>query len=181
MAASSPGAAARSNAAATVPAVPELPPVVLTAEPYDSPDAHALVEAMWRDLAGRYGAAPEEGDDWRGEVVPADVVPPAGTFLVARIDGVPVGCGGVRRLDATTGEVKRMYTAPEGRRRGVGRTVLAELERWARDAGLTELRLETGVPQPEAIALYEGAGYRRIAGYGHYRGAPGNVCFAKEL
>jgi len=79
------------------------------------------------------------------------------------------------------GEIKRMYVAPSARRRGVGRALLAGLEEAARDLGWTVLRLETGLRQPEAIALYEESGYRRIPDFGHWAGDPLTVSFEKAL
>ena len=65
-----------------------------------------------------------------------------GTFLVARDDGRAIACGAVRILDATTGEIKRMYVEPDQRGRGVGRAVLARLEAAARQLGARRLVLE---------------------------------------
>jgi putative acetyltransferase len=112
---------------------------------------------------------------------PADLEPPRRTFRLAVVDGEPVGWGGVRVLEPGVGEIKRMYVAPAARRRGVGRALLAGLEGAARDLGCTALRLETGLHQPEAIALYEQEGYRRIPDYGHWAGEPLTVCFEKPL
>jgi GNAT superfamily N-acetyltransferase len=92
-----------------------------------------------------------------------------------------VGCGALKRLDATTGEIKRMYTAPTGRRRGVARALLARLEDEARALGYVALQLETGGPQHEAVAMYESGGWTRIPGYGRYAGDPRTICFRKEL
>ena len=94
---------------------------------------------------------------------------------------VAVGCGGIRRYDEHTGEIKRMYVKPELRRRGISRVVLEELEARARAIGYTELVLETGTRQPEAIALYESADYESIEPYGFYKDAPSSRCYAKSL
>jgi hypothetical protein len=74
-----------------------------------------------------------------------------------------------------------MWTAPDARRRGHGARVLAWLEQAATERGYASLRLETGTEQPEAVALYQRAGYRRIAPYGPYRGDPRTICFEKLL
>jgi GNAT superfamily N-acetyltransferase len=79
------------------------------------------------------------------------------------------------------GEVKRMYVVPTARRRGVSRRLLTGLEARAADLGYERLLLETGTPQPEAIALYESAGWDRIAPYGHWKDSPSSVCFGKDL
>ena len=93
--------------------------------------------------------------------------------LVARDDeGTALGCGALRVLADGVAEVKRMYVVPTARGRGVARAVLTGLEDAARDRGWTTLRLETGQRQPEAVALYTQAGYRPIAAFGSYVGAP---------
>ena len=102
-------------------------------------------------------------------------------FLVAWVDDEPVGCGGIRAHDADIGEIKRMYVKPAARHAGIARTVLSELESRARDLGYARLRLETGIRQPEAIALYESFGYAPIEPYGLYRDEPMSRCFEKRL
>ena len=79
------------------------------------------------------------------------------------------------------GEVKRMYVEPGVRERGYSRRMLAALEDAARRVGYVALRLETGNRQPEAIGLYELAGYRRIEPFGIYVGSLCSVCFEKRL
>ncbi|HYE96206.1 MAG TPA: GNAT family N-acetyltransferase [Rubricoccaceae bacterium] len=104
-----------------------------------------------------------------------------GVFLVARLDGMPVGCGGVRWLDAEMAEVKRMYVAPEARGRGVAQAILAALEAAARARGLRVLRLETGTRLYAAQRLYEAAGFARIPCFGEYEGEPFSLCYEKRL
>jgi GNAT superfamily N-acetyltransferase len=91
-----------------------------------------------------------------------------------RNDVHPWGC----RLAA---EVKRMYVAATGRRRGFARAVLARLESTARDAGADVMVLETGTAQPEAIALYTTQGYQPIEKFGHYAWSPQSRSFGKRL
>jgi ribosomal protein S18 acetylase RimI-like enzyme len=74
-----------------------------------------------------------------------------------------------------------MFVRVEHRRRGHGRRMLTALEDWARDRGYRQVVLETGLAQPEAIALYRSAGYREIAGFGHYRDSPQSRSFARDL
>jgi len=78
-------------------------------------------------------------------------------------------------------EVKRMYVRPAGRGRGLGRALLAALEREAAALGAVSVVLETGPLQTEAIALYESAGYRRIPCFGVYAGAPQSLCYGRTL
>ena len=158
-------------------------------EPYDAPAPVALVADLATEIEIRYaddvpeeGDGPEEAAAWA--VRPEQVTPPVGVFLVARIEGEPVGCGALRpALDGTAGlaEVKRMYTRPEARRRGVSRAILARLEDAARAFGYHRIQLETGTRQPEAMTLYQAAGYHRIAPYGEFRDDPLSVCYAKDL
>lgn len=163
--------------------------IVVAPEPYDSPVAQRFVAALEADMVDRYevdvtapGYEGEESHHWM--VQAEQVTPPAGVFLVARVDGVPVGSGAVRALPdgpPGVGEVKRMYVVPEGRRRGVSRAILDRLEAEAAGFGYRRLQLETGDRQPEAIGLYESAGWHRITPYGQYAGDAGSVCFAKDL
>jgi putative acetyltransferase len=92
-------------------------------------------------------------------------------FFVARLDGPAVGCGGVA-LFADYAEVKRMYSQPSARGRGVGKALLRRLEKEARLAGKAVLRLETGTRQPEAIGLYQASGFRTCAAFGPYATMP---------
>ena len=161
--------------------------ITITEEPYDGPVAQGLVADLLLDLKARYEEEdeddPEEDEAYRAEVVPEMVERPLGVFLVAWVDGQPRSCGALKPLDSdpAVGEIKRMYTRPAGRRQGLGRRILAQLETTAVELGYGRLQLETGVPQPEALALYERTGWHRIPPYGHYRDSPHSVCFAKEL
>jgi GNAT superfamily N-acetyltransferase len=161
--------------------------ITVTVEPYDGAVATALVQALLLDLNERYAdvddAEDPDDDDYLAEVTPAMVRPPLGTFLVAWLDGTPAGCGALKPLDSdpTVGEIKRMYTAPSARRQGVSRRLLEHLERAAPELGYRRIQLETGLAQPEAMALYESHGWHRITPYGHYKHSPQSVCFAKDL
>jgi GNAT superfamily N-acetyltransferase len=155
---------------------------------YDDPAVITLIDALLADLDDRYGLDGIDDPDadaaeWRAEVTPEKVRPPHGVFLVAldEASGEAVGCGGLKRLDDATGEVKRMYTTSAGRRRGIGRALLARLEDEARALGYTSLQLETGGPQHEAVGLYESAGWTRIPPYGRYSSDPRSICFRKDL
>jgi len=156
-------------------------------EPYDGAVAVALVQALLLDLNERYAdvddAEDPDDDDYLAEVTPAMVRPPLGTFLVAWLDATPAGCGALKPLDSdpSVGEIKRMYTAPSARRQGVSRRLLEHLERAAAELGYRRIQLETGLAQPEAMALYESHGWHRITPYGHYKHSPQSVCFAKDL
>jgi GNAT superfamily N-acetyltransferase len=94
--------------------------------------------------------------------------PPSGLFIVLMDGPITAAGGGFRRYDTTTCEVKRMWTHPHYRRRGLAARVLGALEDAAWEVGYTRLILETGPRQPEAEALYARRGYDRIQFYGHY-------------
>jgi GNAT superfamily N-acetyltransferase len=142
---------------------------------YDDPVAAALIEALQQVFEVRYG-----GRD-ATPVTPAEFAPPMGLFLVGRLAGEPVACGGWRLVEPGLAEIKRMYVVDAQRGRGLSRVLLAAIEDTARAAGVTRLRLETGYAQPEAISLYETSGYRRIEKFGVYRDEPGSTCFGKTL
>ena len=146
--------------------------------PYLDETAQALVARTLADLGERYDSS---GDDT--PVDPAEFDPPDGDFLVAFLDGVPVACAGWRSHggDGVVAELKRMYTAPEARGRGVARTMLRAVEDAARKAGRKRLILECGSKQPEAIALYESSGYARIPDFGFYREYEGVRSYSREL
>jgi GNAT superfamily N-acetyltransferase len=166
--------------------------VELTEEPYDGPLGRRFLAALVQEVDCRYGGedagiTPAEREaanaEYEAEVTPEMVARPAGVFLVAWLDGEAVGCGALRALHGVpgVGEVKRMYTDPSARRNGVSRTVLERLEAIAQELGYRRLQLETGTPQPEAIALYTSSGWHAIEPYGHYKDAPTSRCFAKDL
>jgi len=102
-------------------------------------------------------------------------------YLLAWREGVAVGCGALRRLDAQRGELRRLFVTPQARREGVGRALLARLEADALALGYRRLLLETGTRQKPAAALYRAAGWRRMAPYGNFVGDPTSVCFGKTL
>jgi GNAT superfamily N-acetyltransferase len=102
-------------------------------------------------------------------------------FVVARLDGRAIGCGAIRPFTTETAEVKRMYVAPEVRKVGIGARILSKLESVAKELGYQRLRLETGLKQPGAIALYEAAGFSKVKCHGEYANNPMSICFEKEL
>jgi putative acetyltransferase len=142
-----------------------------------SPEARALIDALNAELSSRY---PEEGA-CHFRLDPDEVAVGMGAFLVVSRAGKAVGCGAVRRIEAGTGEIKRMYVIPEERGRGIGRMLLAALEDEARALGLSRLVLETGIRQPESIALYQRAGFSIIPPFGEYVESPLSVCMAREF
>lgn len=96
-------------------------------------------------------------------------------------NNLAIGCGAIKPYDQTTMEVKRMYTVPEQRGKGIAAKVLTELEKWAAELSYEKCILETGKKQPEAIALYQKKGYTIIPNYGQYTAIENSVCFEKEI
>jgi putative acetyltransferase len=134
-----------------------------------------LIDALNEELTNRY---PDPGDNHFG--LTADEVEEGdGMFLVAWDGAQPVGCGALRRYDDTSGEIKRMYVAPENRGLGIGHRILSELEEGARSLRMSRVLLETGVYQPEALALYVRCGFNRIPCFGEYASSPRSICMEK--
>lgn len=101
--------------------------------------------------------------------------------LVCYSQELAVGCGAIKAFGDTAMEVKRMYVHPDFRGRGIASAVLRELESWAAELGYTRCVLETGLRQPEAIALYLRSGYALIPNYGQYAGVENSRCYEKRL
>lgn len=92
-----------------------------------------------------------------------------------------IGCGAIKEYDLKTMEIKRMFTSPDFRGKGIATRILSELELWATELSYTKCILETGVRQLEAIGLYKKCGYKRIPNYGQYAGIANSVCFEKKI
>ena len=136
-------------------------PLVIEHVEQPTEDARALIAELDAELDAIY--VPEE----RHGLSVERVFRPGVLFFVARLDGEPVGCGGVAFEDGLA-EVKRMYVRPRARGGGVGRAILARLEEEARGRGLRRLILETGDAQDAAMRLYERAGFARCGPFGAY-------------
>jgi putative acetyltransferase len=140
----------------------------------DDGDFLALVATLDAELGIRDG---EEHDFY------AQFNKPVGLngVIVAYLEGVPVGCGAFKEYSDGTAEIKRMFVDPNARGNRIGGTILAELELWAHEMTFIECVLETGLKQPEAIALYKRSGYDVIPNYGQYAGVENSVCMRKML
>ena len=141
----------------------------------DEPAVRELLVEVLDELAQRYGG---NGDDT--PVADDDFTAPNGAFFVASAGGRLIGCAGWRR-HGDDAELKRMFTTKAARGRGLARRLLATVEESARAAGCERVILETGDRQPEAIALYQSAGYARIEDFGFYQDEEGVRSFAKAL
>jgi DNA-binding MarR family transcriptional regulator/GNAT superfamily N-acetyltransferase len=135
--------------------------VKVAAEAPDTADARLCLSTYFSELAARFETGFDAGADDSARV--EDMAPPSGLFVIARLDGDAVGCGGFKRVDKATGEIKRVWTAPSARGMGVARRMLRALEAAAREAGVKTLRLDTNRALTEAHALYRSEGYLEIA------------------
>jgi putative acetyltransferase len=140
----------------------------------DHADFRQLVALLDKDLAVR------DGDDhpFYAQFNKVDAIKEA---VVAYQQDVPVACGAIKPFSATEAEVKRMFVHPDHRKQGIAAKVLSELEQWAAELGFSAFVLETGKKQPEAIALYQKAGYHITPNYGQYIGVDNSVCMIKPL
>lgn len=132
---------------------------LVTADPTD-PRAITCLEAYYAELAARFN----QGFDVSLSADPdaADMRAPRGTFLLALSDGLPLGCAGLKGTDKGYAEVKRLWVSPAARGMGLARRLMAAVEDAARDLGITCLRLDTNSALPEAVALYQNAGWAEI-------------------
>jgi len=138
------------------------------------PDFRAMVVSLDEELGARYGAQMEFFGPHNHS---ADVR----QALVIYVDGLPVGCGCYKPFSADSVEMKRIFVLPAFRGRRLARALMAELEAWAHESGFSFAVLETGILQPEAIRLYEAAGYARIPNYAPYEDVKESVCYRKRL
>lgn len=138
------------------------------------PDFISLVQQLDKELAQRDG-------DEHAFYHQFNSIDALTHCIVTHIHSDAVGCGAIKTYDSTTVEVKRMYVLTSQRGKGIASQLLQALETWAKELGNTRCVLETGIRLPEAIALYEKNGYRRIPNYGQYKGIENSVCFEKLL
>ena len=137
--------------------------VQIAAEDPRTADARWCVEQYFAEIDRRFDA----GFDARNSIpaTPIELAPPRGALLIARLQGRPVGCGGLKLHPGAPCEIKRMWVAPEVRGLGVGRRLLTELEGLARRNGARVARLETNRSLKEAIHLYRSSGYREVPAF----------------
>ena len=133
-----------------------------------------LVKLLDADLAERDG----EEHDFYAQFNKIDLIKHA---VVLYENSKPIACGAIKEIEPRVMEVKRMYTLPEYRGRGIASKILGELEAWALELSYKKCVLETGKKQPEAIYLYKKNGYRLILNYGQYAGVENSLCFEKHL
>jgi putative acetyltransferase len=140
----------------------------------DNPDFIRLVGHLDADLAERDG----QDHSFYAQFNKIDKIK---YVVIAYEDDEPVACGAIKEYAPGIVEIKRMYTSPESRGKGIASKILKELESWASELSYEKCILETGKKQPEAIRVYEKNGYRVIPNYGQYAGIENSVCFEKHL
>src|SRR3954469_21062146 len=146
-------------------------------EELSAPVVQQLISPLNAELESIY---PEDGANFF-RLDPEEVAEGRGAFLVAYLEDKPIGCGAIRLNEPDIAEIKRMYVDPAVRGRRVGRQIVNALEAQARQLGAKRIVLETGPRQPDAIAMYEHAGFIEIPLYGEYIGSQFSVCMAKDL
>jgi putative acetyltransferase len=148
--------------------------IVLKRSDSSDPDFRMLVEKLDKDLAIRDG-------DMHGFYNQFNTIINIRHVIVAYLDDMPAGCGAFKEYSHGVVEVKRMYVSDDQRRKGIAACILEGLEEWAGELAYKKCILETGINQPEAIALYSKKGYTRITNYDQYTGVDTSVCFEKSL
>lgn len=149
--------------------------ITITQERPDTSDAIQLIEGLESDLAPFYPTKSRHGYNVE------KLIKQGVAFFVTRKDGIPAGCGGVQLFGKEYGELKRMYVRPEFRGLGLAKTMLEELSKHTKQNGIHILRLETGIHQKDAIALYRGWGFKEIGHFGEYQADPLSLFFEKEI
>jgi GNAT superfamily N-acetyltransferase len=138
----------------------------------DNQDFIQLVKHLDADLAERDG----KDHSFYAQFNKIDQIK---SVVLAYENDKPVGCGAIKEYASDTMEIKRMYTAPESRGKGIASRILHELEVWASELSYEKCILETGKKQPEAIGLYKKNGYKIIPNYGQYAEIENSLCFEK--
>lgn len=148
--------------------------ISITRTDSNNKDFISLVKLLDTDLAERDG----EDHPFYAQFNKIDKIK---YVAVAYKNDKPVSCGAIKEYSSNTMEVKRMFTLPESRGKGIATRVLIELEKWTKELGYKNCILETGKKQPEAIALYKKNGYNLIPNFGQYAGVDNSICFKKEI
>jgi GNAT superfamily N-acetyltransferase len=153
------------------------PELVIASHPLGAPESQALIAELNAQLI----EVETPGENHFFELTAEQVAPGAGDFVVAWLDGAPVGCGAFRLIGEGTAEIKRMFVRPSGRGQKIGAAVLHHLEGAAIASGATRLALETGANQVAAQQLYRRFGFESCPPWGEYIGSHSSICLAKPL
>lgn len=149
--------------------------IEITLERADSDDARTLIAELEAYLIPL--APPESRHGYSIDKLIKEDVP----FFIVRDNGTPAGCGGIKLFGTEYGEIKRMYVRPQFRGLGLAKLMLDHLADYARSRGISILRLETGIAQQAAIALYERTGFRSIPPFGEYKPDPLSRFYEKRI
>ena len=149
--------------------------IEITLERPDSADAQTLIAELEAYLIPL--SPPESRHGYSIDKLIREDVP----FSIIRSNGTPAGCGGVKLFGTDYGEIKRMYVRPQFRGLGFAKLMLERLADFARSRGVSTLRLETGIAQRDAIALYERAGFQCIPPFGEYKLDPLSRFYEKRI
>lgn len=147
----------------------------ISAERPDTDDSRTLIGELEDVLSPLYPSTSRHGYSV-DKLIQQNVA-----FFVIRVDGTPAGCGGIQLFGDAYGELKRMYIRPQFRGMGLAKQLIQHLEGYARERRIPLLRLETGIHQHEAIALYEGYGFKRIPPFPPYFQDPNSRCYEKPV
>lgn len=140
----------------------------------DNKDFQNLVKELDEDLKIRDG----EDHAFYAQFNKTDTIKYA---IVAYENEIPVGCGAIREYSGDTMEVKRMYVVTGKRGQGIASAILKQLELWTLELNFRKCILETGINQPEAIAMYTKNGFEIIPNFGQYEKMEHSVCFQRVL
>ncbi|MEJ0056452.1 MAG: GNAT family N-acetyltransferase [Bacteroidota bacterium] len=139
-----------------------------------NPDFLSLVKMLDKDLLQRYKSDQSFFDQF-------NKLDSIKHVIVAYRDGIPAGCGSIKKYDKDSMEVKRMFVEERYRGKGIAGQVLNALEKWAKELNYSSCILETGDKSPEAIALYKKSGYQVIPNYGQYANVESSICMKKMI
>jgi putative acetyltransferase len=148
---------------------------IITAERPDTAEAMRLISELEAQLEPLYPRTSRHG--YSIEKLMEQGV----AFFVTRQDGVAAGCGGIELFGTEYGEVKRMYVRPQFRGLGLAKLMVEHLAAYARQHNIHLLRLETGIHQKEAIALYERMGFQKVPPFGTYKEDPLSRFYEKQI
>ena len=143
--------------------------------PKDNVDVLELIEELDKELLQRYPSSSIHTLDLD------KITNESGLFLVGYISEIAVACCSLCEIEPGVGEIKRVFVKPQYRRKGIAEHIMKHLEEQAVKSGFKFLRVETGVKQPEAVAMYQKLGYYDIAKYGEYINDPNSICMEKRL
>ena len=140
----------------------------------ESKDFKLLTNKLDQELKLIYGSSQDEFDQF-------NIIDNIKTVIVAYIDNMPAGCGCFKPFDSNVVELKRMFVEDKFRGKGLGNTILLELEKWAKELNFSSIILETGTVQKEAITLYKKNGFIVIPNFDPYIGNELSICFQKNI